>query len=1839
MAEEAAQPQQIEQGAYEILRARLVEQAKALKERVEQLNARRVELFGGMEMAVVGNEKIRTEQNCLPRDIVSVGHQLLVGYDVQYGRKTETPLADVLSLYDFVHTPEGGYDFVAVPPDAPGNLLSGPLLDRDFKELFKYYKNARMLHVRQILGKVLAVFQIGSNLSDVRVLRWKVDPDGKASYIDNRGEQDNTFPHSHDFEWVATSRDQHVTGRHPHVNILDEVFVETVGGDLTVKIENNTEDGQGIYSEKVDDPNQALQDAQILYAKVGVLILLKILPYREQTWRYLVFNTRTKEVHRIDAIGQACVQLPEDHGIVFPGGFYLQEGALRTFEGDFSGMLLEKSIRSPNGEDVLYSFHHLDKGHTALMSYNLIRKEVAPPIHCHGYCLFPDGLLVVFRMANEEPARVHPMQIWRTPFLRDDVAAQTATKTGSYLEKIGNADLVRGISDALSIARRVNEQKPSYAVYEDLIASVARCDDFYHWLGHEEAGNVLGLLKEIGKTGKLVLEEFDKVETLRRQASKSLKEAQQTMLDLVKTLRPEDWTAVDSYVEALGALRRQRGQLITLKDMRYADLAELGRLEQESIGHYDVISGKAVEFLLGEQAFAPYVKRIEELGGGVDAIAKVTELAPLQGELEKIGGGLELLTEVLGSIKIEDATVRTRILERIAEVLGQVNRVRALMQARRKELGEKESVAEFGVQFQLFGQSVTSAINLADTPEKADQALSRLMLQLEELEAKFGEYEQFMGELTSKREDVYKTLSTKKQQLLDQRQRRAQQLIGAADRILEGITRRSGTMTSTDDLNTYFASDPMVMKVRDIEEKLRELGDPVKADELASRLKMARQESTRSLRDKADIYEEGTSVIRLGRHKFSVNTEAVELTMVPRDGVMNLHITGTDFYQTLDDAEFESTRPFWEQQLVSETEKISDDRSGPLVYRAEYLAFCILTEAEKTGLGKLYDLMRSGEPRKDGEVHPGLLELVRSTASERYDEGYERGIHDHDAALILESLLFLYSSGGLLRFSPTARAAAVYFWQHGSAECELWHRQAQSLALMRKMFGPSEAEEKLSRELGEHIGALCALHKIPLSPQEARQAGAYLLLELARPSPKFILSGDAAALKDAFVKALEGQRLLTPLQEQLEALKGDPARRYELASSWVQAFVGRLKEADRAEPVQEEAAVFLLATALERETVSAATSATVQSLLGQHARIQNRSMTLRLDEFLSRLDGFKTDRVPLFRAYQEKRLAVLARERARLRMDEYTPKVMSAFVRNKLINEVYLPLFGENLAKQIGALGEGKRTDLMGMLLLISPPGYGKTTLMEYIANRLGLIFVKVNGPALGHSVTSLDPNEAPNVTARQEVEKVNFGLEMGNNVLLYLDDIQHTNPEFLQKFISLCDAQRKIEGVWRGTTRTYDLRGKRFCICMAGNPYTESGARFQIPDMLANRADTYNLGDVLGGKEDLFELSYLENALTSNPVLAPLSGRETEDVYKLVRLAQGELIPPSELAHPYSPVELEEIRGVLTKLLRVQSVLLKINKQYIASASMDDAFRTEPAFKLQGSYRNMTKLSEKVSAVMNDDELERLIDDHYQGESQTLTTGAEQNLLKLAELRGRQTPEQLARWEEIRKGYQRRQIAGGKEDDPAVRVSNLLSVLAERLGDISHTISEVKPQSDFGPLLEKLAERPPQAAQVDMTPVLEKLGQSLNRLGAAAPAQAAAPTDLSPVLDKMTEALARLAERPASAPVQSFAPPPPVAAQPVVLSPDVVPQLNLGTGALDSFVRVVPQLKALAQLVRGPKSKALVMDPTLVRVFDGLLAATNLTECVEALAPLEQAPEEVAAAPKKRAVKPPEVG
>ncbi|MGB1278282.1 MAG: DNA repair ATPase, partial [Nannocystaceae bacterium] len=267
----------------------------------------------------------------------------------------------------------------------------------EFTELYRYIKSARLLRLKTTDTKVLAVFQVGEQATDIKVFHWNILPDGSIAYADNRGEDEYKQPPSHEIAWIKTGRDDQRGGVHPHVSIQDRVFVETVGGDLTIKVEDNTEDGLGMYREEVNEPDQTLDDAKIEYACVGPLILIRVLPYRESDWRYFVFNERTKHVVRIDSIGQACQQLPQDHGIVFPGGYYLTTGDYKQFAGDIAGLEFEVRLDSPNGEDVLYVYHRRDEGRYVLLPYNLIRKEVQNPINCHGYSIFADGKLVVFR--------------------------------------------------------------------------------------------------------------------------------------------------------------------------------------------------------------------------------------------------------------------------------------------------------------------------------------------------------------------------------------------------------------------------------------------------------------------------------------------------------------------------------------------------------------------------------------------------------------------------------------------------------------------------------------------------------------------------------------------------------------------------------------------------------------------------------------------------------------------------------------------------------------------------------------------------------------------------------------------------------------------------------------------------------------------------------------------------------------------------------------------------------------------------------------------------------------------------------------------------------------------------------------------------------------------------------------------------------------------------------------------------------------------------------------------------------------------------------------------------
>ena len=1620
-----------ESGAYEVLLKRLQEQGDSLSRQVDTLNAQRLEEFGCSSMEVLGRARLRTENSCIPRGIVRVGPDLLFGYNVSPGLNAAARIDDVFALFRLSEG-EQGYETHAI--DLDGTWLADPVFRRDFEELYTYYRDARLLELSVSENRLLASFQFGERLTDIRVFRWSMSASGnEVRYLDNRGERDIVNEPRYDFEWTQAGREMIVNDQTPRITILESVHIHLENGELVVRGESPSETGLELYREALAEKNQSLPDVQVAFARLGNLILLSVRPYKEEQCRYLVCNLKALALTRIDAIGLACQRLPDDHGIVFPGGLYLQSGEHRLFESAMQGMLFKRLLRSPNGEDFLYVFHDAVEGRSALFTYNTIRRQLLPPVFGHGYARLEDGRMVIFS-AEAEPARNHPVQIWQTPFFTEDYATGQPS-SHSFLGRIGNAELVRGISDLYDLARESVATSATAARFSALERQVALLFDKYHWLIHDSTASLASILRSIADTGSSIADEFEKVEHLRGHSTRLTQEARQRHVALASQLRLNRCEDIQGFVARLDSITGLRGHLVTLKEQRYIDLPAIEEMEQSLLAEFERTSGDAADFMCQAEALLPYSQQLDELDRQVQAAASVFELEPPLESLATMATALDLLSGLASSLGIEDATQRTGIVESISSVYAHMNQSMAHARSRRKALVSSESTAQFAARFQLIGQSLTHALSLANTPQACDDQLAKLLIQLDELESRFGEHESFLNDIMGKRDEVLEAFEQHRQTLINTRQRQTQGLADAASRILDSLPRRLSGCLDIDRLNSFFATDPQVLKLRELSDRLRILEDSVKADDIEARLKAARDQAVREQRDKADLFDASGTLLKLGpRHLFSINTQALDLTLLPRDEHLWVHITGTDFYERLDDEAIASFRACFQASLESESDS---------VYRSEYLAGQVLEAATQSGI----DLSQM--------TFEQLEQHIRQFCTPLYKQGYERGIHDHDAALILQQVMPCMAAAGLLHFSPSARAFALIAWHlPGTFEARVTdlQRRARSCAAVLRLFNHPDGMIEIRRDIALTLESFAVATGLPVSPLIVSESAEYLAHVLTQDRPVFEISGHGWDILGALERRLESDACGVELSDAVQAMANDLRGQWLLIGHWVMGLCIDSGQGALAHFAPEATALLLLRFAgkptLRVNTFSV--NVRIDGLLGEHPRLDSGSLAFSLDDFFTRLRTHRELFIPQMHRYQSWRQSFLRREREVLRINDLQARPLTSFVRNQLINEVYLPLIADNLAKQIGTAGEGKRSDLMGLLMLISPPGYGKTTLIEYVAFQLGMALVKINGPALGNRTSSLDPAQAIDGPARMELEKLNLALEMGNNVCLLIDDIQHLSPEFLQKFISLCDGSRRIESVWKGQTRTCDLRGKKFCIVMAGNPYTESGELFRIPDMLVNRADVYNLGEVSGGNESAFALSYLENCMTSNPVLAPLANRDMQDFYLLAGHAQGKTFSTSDLSHEYSGAEITELTETIRRLMTIREVLLRVNAAYIDSASQADEYRTEPPFRLQGSYRNMNRLAEKVSAVMNEAEINQLISDHYRGESQLLTQGAEENLLKLTELCGRLTEEQFTRWETIKKTFVRNQRMGGDDKDVGNRIVAQLSDAVEGIRAIA---------------------------------------------------------------------------------------------------------------------------------------------------------------------------------------------
>ncbi len=405
---------------------------------------------------------------------------------------------------------------------------------------------------------------------------------------------------------------------------------------------------------------------------------------------------------------------------------------------------------------------------------------------------------------------------------------------------------------------------------------------------------------------------------------------------------------------------------------------------------------------------------------------------------------------------------------------------------------------------------------------------------------------------------------------------------------------------------------------RELAEQLRELGDafaPTRSSRASSR-----RGRTRCARcaTGASSSRRGENVIKLGRHRFSVNTQPLELMLVPRDGEMALHLTGTDFFEAIG-------RPGvrGDAGLLGPADRA---RRPTDVYRGEYLAACML--ARRRGGQRAGLTLEAPTTRGDRPTEPARRWCARTPARLRRGlrARHPRRRRGRDPR---EARSRSRSSAGLLRFSPTPRALAApvlglrstmtsrrcvlrHCARGASAGCVLASRtRAAQAALARRARGADRASVS-----NEHRPARCVA-------DDARAAGALPRRGARAESPR--ASSPARRPSPARRRSLRSSTTAEPAR-----VRGRPARargalgpvRVSVAA-WLEAFVARTTDARaRADRSSASRPRCMLAHRAEGRARRPSALDDARRSTGSSASTRasrDRTMRFALDEFLARL--------------------------------------------------------------------------------------------------------------------------------------------------------------------------------------------------------------------------------------------------------------------------------------------------------------------------------------------------------------------------------------------------------------------------------------------------------------------------------------------------------------------------------------------------------------------------------------------------------------------------------------------
>ncbi len=140
---------------------------------------------------------------------------------------------------------------------------------------------------------------------------------------------------------------------------------------------------------------------------------------------------------------------------------------------------------------------------------------------------------------------------------------------------------MRCLAECNEVMTLVRKDNPYAELYTDLVKRCGAILDSYPWLSSADGFQVDAALRGVREAADKAVDEFDKVRRLQREAVDRVKDVRKRCTDQFQNIRRAGFRALNDYVFNLTACRRLRGELITLKEVRYVDLAQVEELEKQ----------------------------------------------------------------------------------------------------------------------------------------------------------------------------------------------------------------------------------------------------------------------------------------------------------------------------------------------------------------------------------------------------------------------------------------------------------------------------------------------------------------------------------------------------------------------------------------------------------------------------------------------------------------------------------------------------------------------------------------------------------------------------------------------------------------------------------------------------------------------------------------------------------------------------------------------------------------------------------------------------------------------------------------------------------------------------------------------------------------------------------------------------------------------------------------------------------------------------------------------------------------------------------------------------------